>query len=234
MWDFGIPPSRWPATLWETFPSLPGKWLHMAPRAIKHMVMAPGPGLGLVAAFGLLNVWSARATRRLGLAAFGAALVPFVVCTTTESSERYVAVFLPLWAAGTAWGAAALGEGLGLSRWSAAALLIVMLPFTARAWMVEARQAAALRDWLAHERVALASRATYAERGRLLFSDTPDFAAWTTRRPAVALTVEGYRALPAVAQAGATMPLRSGDPLDEWFHADVRARPAPALGGPAR
>ena len=166
----------------------------MAPRAIKHMLMSPGPGLGLLAALGWLNVWSARATRRLGWVALGAALVPFIVCTTTESSERYVAVFLPLWAAGAAWGAMSLGEGYGRARQLAAVLLLVLLPFTLRAWMTEARQAAALRDWLAHERTGLASRATPAGRARLLFSDTPDFAAWTTQRSTVATTVEGYRA----------------------------------------
>ena len=234
LWDFALPLARWPAPVFQSLEALPGKWLHMAPRAIKHMLMTPGPGLGLFAAVGLLNVWTARATRRLGWAAIGAALIPFIVCTLTEPSERYVAVFLPLWAAGAAWGVMSLGGGYGRTRQLAAVLLLALLPFTVRAWTIEARQASALRGWLTHERAELGSRSAVAFRGRLMYSDTPDFAAWTTHRPTVAMTLEGFNALPDSAGATAAPPMRPRDPLDQWFHADVRMLPAPAAGGAAR
>ncbi len=234
LWDFALPLSRWPAPVFESLGELPGKWLHMAPRAIKHMLMTPGPGLGLFAAVGLLTVWTARTTRRLGWAAIGMACIPFLVCTLTESSERYVAVFLPLWAAGAAWGAMSLGAGYGRTRQLAAVLVLALLPFTVRAWTIEARQASALRAWLTHEHAELASRSTPTLRGQLLYSDTPDFAAWVTHRSTVALTLEGFAALPDSAAANATPPARDREPLDQWFHADVRALPAPAAGGAAR
>jgi len=231
LWDFAIPPSRWAAEFAQSLPSLPAKWLHFAPRAVKHMLMAPGPGLGLAAGLGAVAAARWPVTRRWALAAAGAALIPFVLGTTTESSERYVAVFLPLWAAGALVAAHAWAGNGGRARTARIALLVLLLPFTLHAAWTESRQSAALRDWLVTERAALASRSAPEARARLLFSDTPDFAAWTTGRPTIATTRAGYLALPA---SGATtgLPAR-GTALDEWFHADVRARPAPTGGGSA-
>src|SRR5206468_3965705 len=33
LWDYGIPPSRWPSVLIASLPDLPAKWLAFAPRA---------------------------------------------------------------------------------------------------------------------------------------------------------------------------------------------------------
>ena len=228
LWDFAIPPSRWPAVLVQAMPSLPAKWLHFAPRAVKHMLMAPGPGLGFVSGLGLLVAARAPRTRRWALAALLAAMIPFVLGTTTESSERYVAVFLPLWVAG----AVLWAGGQRRPRTARIALLVLMLPFTLHAVWTEAQQSAALRDWLAAERAALASRAAPELHARLLFADTPDFAAWTTGRPTIATTREAYLALPANTDSAHGVP-SCGSALDEWFHGDVRALPAPTGGGAA-
>ena len=233
LWDFAIPPAQWPAALMHALPSLPAKWLHFGPRAVKHMIMVPGPGMGLLSGLGLLMGVQWPQTRRWALAASGAALIPLVLGTVTESSERYVAVFLPLWAAGAVHAAIAWGSGATRVRQARIALLALLLPFTLGTAWVEARQSAALRDWLETERAALASRSAPALRHRLLFSDTPDFAAWTTGRPTIAITREAYLALPAAARRSRAVPAR-GAAADEWFHANVRARPAPGGGDDAR
>jgi hypothetical protein len=231
LWDFAIPPSRFPAALVHALPELPAKWLHLAPRAIKHALMAPGPGLGLVSALGLAAAGKSPRTRRWAWAALGAALIPVVLVTTTESSERYVAVFLPLWAVGAVQ-AAAIAGGEQRRQLALAALLALLLPFSFAAFATEARQSAAVRAWLTVERAALASRAAPGLSSRLMFSDTPDFAAWTTGRPVIATTLDGYRTLPATGDTGSSLPPRGGAD-DEWFHADVRATPAPTPGGAA-
>jgi hypothetical protein len=231
LWDFGIPPARWPATLAASLPELPAKWFHYAPRAIKHLLMAPAPGLGLASALGAVAAVQTPRSRRLAWAALGTAAIPLLLCTTTESSERYVAVFLPLWAAAAVHGADAVAGTAARARWARAALLAVLLPFWIAALASETRQSASLRRWLADERAALASRSAPGLRGRLLFSDTPDFAAWTTRRPTIATTPQAYATLPSAA-ADALHPARGTDE-DEWFHADLRAIPAPTHGGSA-
>lgn len=201
-------------------------------RAVKHALMAPGPGLGLVAALGLFVAMVAPRTRRWALAALGAALVPLLLGTTTESSERCVAVFLSLWVAGALHAAQAWAGGGGRAHAARIALLLLLLPFTVRAAWLETRRSEALRSWLVTERAALASRSAPGVRGRLLFSDTPDFAAWTTGRPTIATTREDYLAAPAAADPAGGIPPH-GTAIDEWFHADVRATPAPTGGGTA-
>jgi hypothetical protein len=103
----------------------------------------------------------------------------------------------------------------------------------------EAREFAAL---LAVERAALASRVTPAatlprlttlglERPagvapttpRLMFSDTPDFVAWTTGRPTVWVTRDEYARLPATGTAvSADSPPARGTADDTWFHGELR------------
>ena len=138
----------------------------------------------------------------------------------------------PLWAAGAVRGADAIALNAARTRWLRAALLVALLPFWGWALARETRQSAALHRWLADERSALDSRGAWSQPGRLLFSDTPDFAAWTTGRSTIATTREAYRALPGSPGVVTSLP-RAGEPRDEWFHADVRAWPAPARGGPA-
>ncbi|HET7224835.1 MAG TPA: hypothetical protein VFK69_03885, partial [Candidatus Eisenbacteria bacterium] len=75
----------------------------------------------------------------------------------------------------------------------------------------------ALRARLERERAALAALPAVAP----MFSDTPDFVAWTTRRPTVWVSRAQYQALPACAggtAAAAALPCRH-DPRQAWFHA---------------
>ena len=234
MRDFGIPPARWPAALAASWPELLPKWAHFAPRALKHLIVAPSAPLGWLAVAG---AWVAVRGRNPGsrLAGIGlaACVIPFALCTVTESSERYVAVFLPLWALALVRGVDALRASVAPSHAPARARALVavaLLASTAAALVAEARQGHALERWLAAERAALASRSDHALVARPLFSDTPDFAAWTTGRSALWLTADEYARLPD--RPAADRPAR-GDVHDEWFHADLHAAPAPARGGTA-
>jgi hypothetical protein len=232
LWAFSIPPARLPAVLAQMLPELPGKWLYFAPRAVKHFLLAPGPGFGLVSALGWLDAVRRPHARRWAIAALATALIPFVLATTTEPSERIFAVFLPLWAAGVVYAARGWATGSARARAFQLVLLVPLLPYALQSAWFEAHHSADLRAWLVAERAALASRGAPELRGRLLFSDTPDLAAWTTGRPTIATTREGYLALPASANGATGSPVR-GEALDEWFHANVRARIAPTSGGSA-
>jgi hypothetical protein len=126
----------------------------------------------------------------------------------------------------------------------------------------DARQARTLEADLARERAQLAPLACTAVRlpritplgletpadtiraaPRLMFSDTPDFVAWTTGRPTVWVTREEYERLPAAAPVAVAPPAKTpkgkraeaaplvsaaappdtlptrGGPEDTWFHA---------------
>jgi len=234
MRDFGIPPARWQAAVAATWPELLPKWAHLAPRALKHLLVAPSAPLGWLAVAGTWFALRERGpSRRFALLGLVAAAIPFVLCTTTESSERYVAVFLPLWALALVRGIdalrASIAPALGPSR-ARALVAIALLASTAATLAAESREGRALERWLAEERRALASRSGHALATRPMFSDTPDFAAWTTQRSAVWLTAEEYARLPD--RPAADRPPR-GDERDEWFHADVHAAPVPTRGGSA-
>jgi len=236
LWDFALPPARFPAALLAALPELPAKWLHLAPRAVKHALLAPAPGLGLLAALGLAAAFGAGhagGARRRAWAALGAALVPVALVTLTESSERYVAAFVPLWAMGVIMAMCGLAGPRGpAARWRWIVVPVALaLPFALAALLAGMHESAALRAWLRQERASLATRAEPA-RGGLAFSDTPDFVAWTTGRPVVAVTLDGYHALPPSGMHDPARPAR-GDSTDTWFHADLRALPAPSHGGAA-
>ena len=56
-----------------------------------------------------------------------------------------------------------------------------------------------------------------------MFSDTPDFVAWTTGRPTLWITRNEYARLPAPATAvSASSPPARGAAADTWFHKDLR------------
>jgi len=89
---------------------------------------------------------------------------------------------------------------------------------------IEGREDAAL---LAAERralVPLARAAADSPTPRPIFSDRPDFVAWTTGRPALYVSREEYLALyppdgPLEADRPHGLPRRR-NPADTWFHAD--------------
>ncbi len=232
MSDFELTPQRFGAALAATLPELPAKWAHMAPRAVRHMLAAPSASLGWLAAAGAWSALRAPEFRRRAALCLAAAAIPFVVVTLTESSERYVAEFLPLWALGVAGGLEALREGVaprvppGAARALAAAVLLMS---TLPALIGEAANATMLRVWLAGERAGLAEHTSAHSTGSLMFSDTPDFVAWTTGHATIYVERADYMKLPGPGSWESPLPARGG-PADEWFHADLRAVPSPTPG----
>jgi hypothetical protein len=224
--DFDLAPARWPAVLGAFHPW--PKWLDFFPHALKRALLAPSGGTGWLALLGALAGLGRQRARRLALAALLLALLPLLVMTTTVYDERYLVPFLPLWALGAAAGARELVEWLPLwarrPRTWIGALLLLVLPSVAPAMREAQHEARALAARLARERESLA--ALKPPRGappRLLFSDTPDFVAWTTGRPVVWVTREEYDSLPAAADSLAGGAARGDRPRrgadgDTWFH----------------
>ena len=234
MRDFSLAPARWPDALAAAFPSLPAKWLDFFPRAVKRALLAPTEATGWLAAVGLIAALRERATRRMGATALALALIPVAVMTTTVFNERYLTPFLPLWALAVALGAKTLAntipkrgpaaagdagrEVLRAPIWLAA-LAALALPAVVPAVTAGEREARALERRLAFERASIAHLVAGAGPPRsLLFSDLPDFAAWTANRPVVWLTREEFGRLPAPGDSNPLgLPVRD-DAVETWFH----------------
>jgi hypothetical protein len=148
--------------------------------------------------------------------------------TLTLYDTRYLVPFLPLWSAAAAAGAFALMRML--PEWARrpravfGLLALLVLPSAGPALREAAAVAPARRAQLEAEREALAARArTDENRARPMFSDTPDFVAFTTHRSVIWVTRDEYARLPvAPASPGegrrdVALPTR-GDPADAWFH----------------
>ncbi|MCC6349626.1 MAG: hypothetical protein IT347_08560 [Candidatus Eisenbacteria bacterium] len=232
MRDFAIPPRAWPQVLADSLAGLPGKWLVFFPRALKRVLLSPSDFTGWLAPIGALLALQAPASRVLAMVAAALAMLPLAIMTVTLPDPRYVVPFLPVFALGAARGAAELVDWLppryrGPRAWMTVLTLLLgvsELPALAGGW----REGAAARARLARERSALASLPAAMPGGNPVFSDTPDFVAWTLRRPALWVTREEYAALPEASDsssAPADRPARRpGDVL--WFHAaDGRGAP---------
>jgi hypothetical protein len=222
--DFDITPSAWPAALREALPTLPGKWAETFPRAMKRALMAPTAATGALALLGGLLAWRDARLHRAALWAGAAALIPITVMTLTIYDERYLSPFLPMWCVAAAAGAAAIAArmpaALRAPRVWIALLAVLAVPSAAPVWRAAAADAAASRRTLATERAALA-RTSPAAPARPMFSDAPDFTAWTTARAVVWVTRGEYAGLPdcaGVAPSPARPPCKAGDE-------DVRFRP---------
>lgn len=231
--DFDLPPSRWPATLAQAWPELPAKWAETFPRAVKRAAMAPGAAAGwLVAAGGIVALAEPRLRRAAALALL-AALVPVAVMTATLYDERYVTPFLPLWALAAAFGASRLAARapawMRAPRVWVTLVALLTLPFTAAALRASNAARAADARALAAARAALAP---LAHRGggppRLMFSDAPDFAAWTTGRPVVWVTQAEHARL-ADCRPG---PRERPAPAPSARGADADMMMQPCQGGP--
>jgi len=236
MRDFALTPDQWPSVLRAAMPQLAGKWQHAYPRAIGRLLGAPSWSTGWVGAVGLVVALARRATRRLALAAAGLTLIPVAMWTLATREPLYLVPVLPLLAVAAAMGAE--WSFRWLPSWAhrprawIGALVLLMLPVTAPALREASSEARLLERWLASERAGLPrlERAPGAAR-RPVFSDTPDFVAWETGRPAIWITREEFDALyrgAAAASRPPDLPAAPG-PDDVWFHADARD-PAKNLG----
>lgn len=223
--DFSLTPERWPAALREALPALPGKWAELWPHAVKRAALCPSGGTGWLAATGVIAALAAAPHRAWGALAALLASVPVLVQTATVYDERYLVPFLPVFAVAAAWGAASLAArgpaAMRRPRFLAGALLLLVLPSTLPALRTAAGEARALRARLAAARAELAPHA--ARPGVLeppLFSDRPDFAAWTTRRCVIWVTRPEWERLPAAGDPGRDGRPARGAAADTWFAGD--------------
>jgi hypothetical protein len=267
--DFALTPARWPGRLLELAPWVLRKASAYLPHALKQAAVAPSLLTGWLAAVGFIVGVARAATRWIAIAAFLCALVPLAIMTFTIYDPRFITPFLPLWAISAAIAAQWLWgwvPRVGRTNGWVAVLVLLLLPATVPALVQGTHEARDLEVRLARERAQLETRATGVSAlprltalglqmpadslrpapPRLMFSDTPDFVAWTTGRPAVWMTQEEYERLPAppvagipapAGRAGArrragetaaptaakadTLPAR-GAPEDTWFHPDFR------------
>jgi hypothetical protein len=241
--DFALTPERWPQVLVQYASWLPQKGLDNLPHALKRALMTPSALTGWLAALGFLVGMARASVRWVAIAAFVCALVPVAIMSFTLYDSRYLTPFLPLWVLSAAVAAEWLWRLLprvGRNQAWIAALVVLMLPATITALQQDTWEARGLEVRLARERAALADRVTSAAalprltptgleavpdttRGqrRLMFSDTPDFVAWTTGRPTVWVTRREFRRLPAASDSllarADSLPVR-GAPEDTWFH----------------
>lgn len=201
MRDFGLPPAEWPQRFAAEYRMVLGKLLDHLPRAIRRLAVTPTPLTGWLIAAGFV-LWSARpGFRRIAAALFLAGLIPLATMTLTVPQKLYVVPFLPLYALGAAVGTRALHEWFGgrLLNGRTWAVIAIVLAFASAvpALMVAMHEGRAARELLASERAALAplradARVTPPEP---MFSDRPDFVAWTTARPTFWVTEQEHDAL---------------------------------------
>lgn len=235
--DFALPPRAWPQALAGELGELPGKWLAFFPRALKRVLLAPSPFTGWLAPLGALLALQGPASRPLALAGTALAMLPLAIMTVTLFDERYVVPFLPVFALAAARGAAESVEWLpAFARrpraWLSA--FVLLLALTALPALEAGRREGVLaRARLRAERTALAALPAAVTGGNPVFTDTPDFVAWTLRRPSVWVTRAEYTALPPAGGAPAPRsdrPARRDDDAT-WFH-EADGRGAPLAGPP--
>jgi hypothetical protein len=180
--------------------------------------------------------------RPLAMVAFVLAAIPVLTMTVTLYDPRYLTPFLCGAALFAARGASEMGEFL--PRWGRrprtwmTLLFMLSAPTTGMALHDAWREGREARTRLSEERIGLAVRfSEAARRPAMVFTDTPDFVAWTTGRAAVWVSREEYLALPLAAPGlvRTDRPTRgAGDVV--WFHAaegrgGVLPIEMPAVGG---
>ncbi|HYM82195.1 MAG TPA: glycosyltransferase family 39 protein [Candidatus Limnocylindria bacterium] len=246
MRDFALTPDRWPAELARQLPNLWRKWLEFFPHAAKKALEIPTGTTGWMAVIGLVTCLRDANTRRLAACALALGAIPIAAMTLTVYQRLYLVPFAPLWALGAALGARALFARL--PDWAhrprawIGALALAALPSTGPALATATAQARLLERWIAQDRAQLAALAARGDSPRPMFSDTPDFVAWTTGRPTFWVTrAEFVRLYPNVPTpvAGATTTdsdstrfVRSGDSVPGGRSPSPSRRPARLPGHP--
>lgn len=238
MRDFALAPAAWPAALRDAMPGLPEKWREFLPSAAKRLLMTPTGATGLLAVIGALRALMARESRAWASGAALLALLPLGIMTVTLYDERYLTPLLPLFALGAATGAHAIASRspswARRDRLWLGALLLVVLPSAGPAIHDGWSEGALARQRLAAERSALDARAVSARAQRLVYSDTPDFVAWTLRVPTVWVSAAEYTRLPQWDGAGLSPhafldhPRRTPNDV-RWFH-ESEGRGEPLAG----
>ncbi len=235
MRDFAVPPRAWPRTLTHELASLPAKWLAFFPHALKRVLTAPSAFTGWLAPLGALLALQSPEARPLAFAGIALALVPLALMTVTLFDARYVTPFLPVFALLAARAVAEAVEWL--PRWAQRprtwiGAFVLLLALSAAPALIRARaEGTTARQRLRVERADLASLPPAGPGAPLVYTDTPDFVAWTLRRPALWVTKAEYEALPMASPIlephGLRLDRPRRTPADvTWFHAaDGRGAP---------
>lgn len=228
MRDFALTPEAWPAALREAWPTLPEKWREFLPSAAKRVLMTPSGATGWLAPAGLAVSLARAETRRLAAVAAVLAMLPLAIMTVTLYDERYLTPLLPLFAIGAAAGARTIAGRLPAwlrrDRFWVSALVLMLLPSAGPALHDGWREGRLDRERLVEERAALAASSEAARAQGLVFTDTPDFAAWTLGVPAVWMSLREYEALEPWDGTGLSphhtpdRPRRTDSDVT-WFHA---------------
>jgi hypothetical protein len=220
--DFTLAPARWSRALIDALPTLPPKWSDFLPHALKRALLIPSGATGWLTVFGAASAWLTRSTRRDAVTALLLASIPILVMTLALYDTRYLVPFLPLWSLAAARGLRALTSRMPdwahTGRLEIGAIALLMLPSTIPTVSEATRDSRRLEGRLVSERAAL--HALAADRDRVMFSDTPDFVAWSTGRPVVWMTEDEYRRLPgpgADSSGTRDRPVR-GSGNETWFH----------------
>jgi len=248
--DFALTPARWPQVLGAELPHMAGKWIVFFPHAVKNALTAPSGGTGWLAPVGAAVAFARASTfpdtpsygRRFVLCATALALIPVASQTLTSHQRLYLEPFLPIYAWFAAIGAHALMRRLPgwahRPRAMLGALALLILPSALPALRGAAEESHTLAERVALERQALVAalpgmpgetvRAAHLpERGnlpRVVFSDTPDFVAWTTGLPTLWVTRTQFQTLYPGDASGeaATFGLPPREQAAGFFHDDFR------------
>ncbi|MEO5989104.1 MAG: hypothetical protein ABIU54_12005 [Candidatus Eisenbacteria bacterium] len=225
MRDFAIPPSAWSAVLSQTLPSLPAKWGEFFPHALKRALLAPTDATGWLVPLGAFSAFHDSRTRLLAGVALALAMIPVAIMTLTLYDPRYLVPFLPLFALGAARGmsdlAGHLPPWMHRPRAWVGLLVLAVLPSTGPALNDAWREARAQRARLRNERTVIhAIGWPTSALSQPIYSDTPDFMAWTLHRTVLWSSQSEYLALPLLASAPES-PLRPSRGPDDraLFHA---------------
>jgi len=236
MQDFELPPARFAAALHAALPALPAKWLAFFPHAAKNVLFTPSGGTGWLAPIGLASALFAggpgsAARRRLASCALALVLVPVASMTLTSYQRLYLEPVAPLLALGAAAGMARLA--LAMPRWAhrprawIGLLALLIAPSCLPALRGAAAQSAVLAQRLADERAALRTAFPASRAPRMIFSDTPDFTAWTTGRPTAWVSRGEFERLYEAGGPAAALGLPPPDRVAGWFHEDFRDPTSP-------
>jgi hypothetical protein len=227
MRDFALTPERWPLLLREEYGLVASKLLETLPRAIKRLAVTPTALTGWLMAAGLLSWFARPGFRRIAAALFLAGLIPLATMTLTVPQKLYIVPFVPIYALAAAVGTRALHEWFGGRIWNgrtwAVIALALALVSAVPALMVAMHGGRIGRELLAAERAALGPLRPDArlQPPEPMFSDRPDFVAWTTARPTLWVTEEEYDGLYPLdatpTQRPSGLPSRR-DAHQTWFH----------------
>ena len=235
MQDFALTPQRWPAVLATQWPTVLTKVPVYLRLSVRIIAKIPTLTTSWLMAVGMLAWLTQAHRRRLVMAAVVAGLVPVAMMTFTLPQPLYLVPLLAVYVLAAAIGAdvlAGLPPWRGrIPAWPLLPVLLMLLSALPAARTAH-QEGARVRHLLDTDRALVLSAQAHAPAPApgappvLMFSDRPDFLAWTTGRPVLWMTGEQYDAL--YPRSGALVPRPAGLPAKRdttltWFHDDFWA-----------